>query len=547
MGIPSLFQYYYNKYKCENELMIDIEDLSKECFNHLFFDFNSLIHPCAQQILSINHSYYVTCQPLPRKIEEIERDIISNCLRYTRLLINQVLNLNKNIDGKTVYIMIDGVAPRSKMNQQRERRYKSEFFKVTNNEKSSLWDSNRITPGTSFMLKLKNSLENFVKVIKDDLGIHCIISDASDIGEGEHKIMKTISSLDSKSDKVCIYGLDADLIMLSLMKDLDIVLIRDNTFSNQLEDKKKIIDYLNIKSLKTYICKDLISLLRNNNLDSNSLINDYILICFLLGNDFLDHLPSLSIRKRGIDTIMKAYANAWKGKHLVNSTLLKDKTKWKECINLVYLKDIMYQLKNHEIYYFKKFSPDILSTQDETMATELPIDKVCFYKTDFIEYTKEDYKNRYYLYYGISDVHSVVLNYIEGLYWILGYYNGHIHNNWTWYYKYHNVPFCSDIFDVLLKTNKDKVFEYISTSTNLNNSTTFSSLKQLFMVLPKDSLCSILGDLNLDLDIYKYTLLKSKDYFPEKLYVDAINKRYLWQTKIFFDYMDDKIIDAFIT
>lgn len=552
MGIPSLFYYYYNKYNCENELMLDIEKLRLLRTNHLFFDFNSLIHPCAQQILSANNDTYLLIANIDARTHLIEREIIQHCLAYTRLLISEVMNADQHIK-KTVHITIDGVAPRSKMNQQRERRYKSEFFKHDKTDgKSCLWDSNKITPGTSFMMNLKLALIEFLQVIQDELQVTCVISDSSEIGEGEHKIMRVISSL-GVDEKVIIYGLDADLIMLSLMNTnyRNIVLIRDNSFNSQLSDEKQVIDYLDINNLRTYICKDLLTIfwdlkkVDNSSFDLQSLVIDYVLICFFLGNDFLDHLPSITIKKHGIEIIMKAYVNAWKGHHLVDSTRCKDAKLWKTSIDVVYLKDVMFQLKNHETYFFKNYRVDTLCAIDLALSVDLELnqtEKVSFYKQDLIEFHRPDYKRRYYLYYDMSDLDQVCFNYIEGLYWVLGYYNNHIHDNWSWFYRFHNAPFCSDLFDFLRKAD---ISYHIGNSKNLISSKAFSSTKQLFMVLPESSLSSILQELR-DKDFVGSTLLKAPEYFPKKLYIDAFNKRYLWQTKIFFDDLDDQVIDAFI-
>lgn len=532
---------------------MDFENLSKINANHIFFDYNSLIHPCAQQILSINKNKYVNIND-DLLTEIIESDIIDNCLLYTRYVINQV----SDNDKKNIYITIDGVAPRSKMNQQRERRYKSEFFKINNDEKSSLWDSNKITPGTCFMIKLKIALEKFA----NESLFNCIISDSSENGEGEHKIMQIINKLDV-NDRVMIYGLDADLIMLSLIhKRCDqIVLIRDNSFNNKLTDDKKVIDYLNMKNLKKHIYNDIVNSLyqykkvNSSKLDCESLIYDYLVVCFFLGNDFLDHLPSLSIKKNGIDTIMKAYSYSWKGDYLINKNKINGMN-WKSSLNLVYLKDIMYQLKNHETYFFKNFKLENLAPSETIVLTELDQQgNILFYKDNIIFRTVTDtvtdstYKNRYYTFYNIDSINNACLNYIEGIYWIFGYYNSHIHKNWIWYYQYHNTPFCSDIFEYLRSRNITYIQKEIDNSINLIPSHTFSSLKQLYMVLPKKSLQNILIELNNTSDNTSDNtnyLFKFNEYYPDKLYVDIINKRYLWQTKIFFNNMDESIIDMFI-
>ena len=139
---------------------------------------------------------------------------------------------------------VDGVAPRAKRNQQRARRFRSskdrqdlilEFIEREGRVPTELeaFDSNCITPGTAFMGRLCYSFRAWLDhKMKTDVFWRetsaIIVFSGSDVpGEGEHKVMDMIRQDQSLQNQVpkearrqlthCLYGLDADLIMLSLV------------------------------------------------------------------------------------------------------------------------------------------------------------------------------------------------------------------------------------------------------------------------------------------------------------------------------------------
>lgn len=92
---------------------------------------------------------------------------------------------------KILYMAIDGVAPRAKMNQQRSRRFRAALDAhekhIKEEELANEWrqkgldvpevsekpfDGNVITPGTDFMFRLAESLKVFLGILIK-LGIYC--------------------------------------------------------------------------------------------------------------------------------------------------------------------------------------------------------------------------------------------------------------------------------------------------------------------------------------------------------------------------------------
>jgi len=100
-----------------------------------------------------------------------------------------------------IYIAVDGVAPRAKMNQQRIRRFKTardkadailELVEKGHKAPKDPFDSNCITPGTEFMTRLNAELTEYIKKkVAYDLrwnSVNVIFSGSDVPGEGEHKI-----------------------------------------------------------------------------------------------------------------------------------------------------------------------------------------------------------------------------------------------------------------------------------------------------------------------------------------------------------------------
>ncbi|KAG6880404.1 hypothetical protein C0992_000006 [Termitomyces sp. T32_za158] len=311
-------------------------------FDNLYLDMNGIVHPCTH--------------PEGKPAPETEEEMMVEVFKYTERVVNMVR------PRRLLFMAIDGVAPRAKMNQQRSRRFRSSQEakekeearkesvalweamgkEVSEEEKNKVsWDSNAITPGTPFMTLLASSLRYWVvKKLNTDPGwktMQVIISDASVPGEGEHKIMDFIRRQRVNPGYNPNTRHDADLIMLALAThEPHFRVLREDVFANDTSpnacricgqeghyaaqctgtkadvqkkppsDQKPFI-FLDVAILREYLEVELNIPQIPIPFSLEQAIDDWVLLIFFVGNDFLPHLPSLEIREGAIDTLLKIW------------------------------------------------------------------------------------------------------------------------------------------------------------------------------------------------------------------------------------------------
>ncbi|CAM9801088.1 unnamed protein product [Chrysoparadoxa australica] len=372
MGVPAFYRWLSAKY---DKIVIDYKeetctwvegqaipvDLCKPNpngmeFDNLYIDMNGIIHPCA----------HPEGGPQP----ETEEEMYINVMKYVDRLFAAVR------PRKVLFLAIDGVAPRAKMNQQRSRRFKSaqeakekdqikaeirEDMMSRNlpvpPEDGPMWDSNVITPGTQFMHRLSEYLHYYVQLRLNTnkywRNIKVLFSDANEPGEGEHKIMSYVRRQRSQpgydpNTTHVLHGLDADLIMLGLAThEVKFAILREqvtfgrkdrekrddaakaqqaiaDSFAGKSKEKRgsfgehdgdeltsKPLQLLRVWVLREYLDVEFGCLSAPGALpfpyDFERIVDDFVFLCFFVGNDFLPHLPSLSIRDGALDFLQNVY------------------------------------------------------------------------------------------------------------------------------------------------------------------------------------------------------------------------------------------------
>lgn len=507
MGIPFYFGEVIAKSPSSRRFKTITSSLPYEC-SRLFLDFNSIIHMCSQHVIGQNHNM---------DMARLEKSIFSNIAEYTLNLIQYTG------EPSLVYIAIDGVAPRAKMSQQRKRRYMSaqrniaiETFKKQHGIPFTKWDSNCITPGTEFMSRLAQFLEHDFKVLAHAKypNIQTVyVSTADEPGEGEHKMIHYIKANPLPISNACdiVYGLDADLIMLSLTcNKSNIVLMRES--NNFIGDKSKSpFKFLVIDRLRESIIDTFDSNIKNK----DRLVFDYVFMCFFLGNDFIPSLSFLKIQESAVDVLMNIYNKVCFDEGLINY----DNQRY--IINIPVLEMFMHELKNiedemmvqaHEHFYhtvvhpprnfnniigvIKQQFPHITLKEAQSKAVKDFINDLDKFplrnKPNYNICPRNDakWRNSYYHYIFGANTPELITdacnNYIEGLIWTTNYYFNR-NANQHWYYKYSYAPCASDLYKLIVSSPSDELLSKHKELMHIHSLMGVTPCLQLLMVLPPQS------------------------------------------------------------
>ncbi|XP_072959610.1 5'-3' exoribonuclease 4-like isoform X2 [Typha angustifolia] len=536
MGIPAFYRWLVERYplsvvkvleeapKVINGVQVPVDTSSPNPngfeFDNLYLDMNGIIHPCFHPEDKVYDLYALL--PPPSSYDEVYKAVF----KY----IDHIFSLIR--PRKLLFMAIDGVAPRAKMNQQRARRFRAAkdaadaaaeaeklmnelekaSYRISQSEKPSTMDSNVITPGTEFMASLSLALRYYIQLrLNSDPGwrnIKVILSDANVPGEGEHKIASYIRAQRNlpgfdPNTRHCLYGLDADLIMLALAThEIHFSILREDVrvprkngnigklsvksnFSHKRKGQLELdreenhsmlkikFQFLHIWILRDYLEHDLRVSSASLKIDFERLIDDFVFICLFVGNDFLPHIPSLEISEGALDLLMNVYRKEFSsmGGYLTNSFEV-DLARVEHflqvvgsCESAIFRRRIQLQ-KERDIQFGaassmtkieqKNGSSWMESTQDSSnlVCRDSPSNGgSCNPMKNQMH--EEVWKERYYAEKFevkteddlVNLRRHTVMKYVEGICWFMHYYYQGV-CSWQWFYPYHYAPFASDFLDL---------------------------------------------------------------------------------------------------
>ena len=305
MGVPYFLKFVKEKYPLSFNTL---DYIFNPNFETLFIDFTQIIYQ--------NLHYFNNFQTIHSK------EVGIKIFRYIDLLVYLIK------PSKILYIAFDGVPPYAKLIQFRQHRI-NKFIKGT--LESHKLD---IYPGSRIVRKILKQLKEFIimKAKTDPLwkSFEIIIDSYNIRGEAEHKIFDYFSNFMktpnfSPNSHHCFFSRDSDMIFLLLSTHYEnICILQDNNFDPKSPESSVPSDFqfLYIKILREYILMDFFSRIGINsekiinNEKNTHIIDDFIGLLLLYGNDYIPKFPEIEQSVDSINTFLQVYSDVLLKNHI---------------------------------------------------------------------------------------------------------------------------------------------------------------------------------------------------------------------------------------
>lgn len=427
-------------------------------FTSLAIDLNADIHYCAGRIFG----YGLKGTTERRQAEETARqDPAKAEIAVFNLIWEHIEELNSVFKpSREIYIAVDGAAPMSKANQQRQRRAKASVRQAEKEE--TLFDSNSISPGTEFMRRLDAFIKKRIAERQTKMGVTNIYySNHLVPGEGEHKIMDAfrddkITTLDGRH---AIIGVDNDLIPLAMGLNVENIYF----LSGWDRDTGRLMKFMtSIDRVQSAIFVEigLRTSIEDRTptvvLPANRITSDFVLLFALIGNDFLPTMPGFYDMPYNLEALFRTYK---KWQKIPEPQRNRAYLTTEEGINIPAFYDFLHLLKAEESLLIRRFRVNanfvqysaieaatvVKGDDPEKLIVTLDMKKLQEGWWGYFERRGSEAP----LQFPRVDVEfkrKVCRMLIEGFSWFFAYYvKGPSYINWNWFYPYYWAPPLTDL------------------------------------------------------------------------------------------------------
>jgi 5'-3' exonuclease len=440
-----------------------------------------------------------------------------------------------------------------------------------------------ITPGTKFMYDIDLNVSKWITSDNPIFPPQKVYSSykSETHGEGEHKIFEYLkkyygnngqfTKLESTETKYhIIHGLDADLILLALLSDVEGIILMRHDYGN----------YVMIDRLRNHILRDLV-VDSNSNVNPKILISDFCCMMAMIGNDFLKPHMMCEKMENAIPMLVEAYHKLGKqftdleGK--INFDILNDYFKIlvdkEKGLILDHLRDAMNLIVKYrsfpaemtlaKIRKLVKIKGTLPSDEKESKEeAEKVEDYIKKNQTKVYELFRTEYNTNVVVPYSytafnkleIADIKDVIdvtntksktrnfcFRYLEGIQWNIIYYlygQNKTRNNWG--FNYHYSPLMIDIVEYmktsrsLKKLDMDKI--------KVSEQKWHGLVSQALCVIPKTKSDILPKSLQ---KYYSEEQLGLLDQFPFSYKIDYFNFENNIHSRVLINFPDiDLIIDT---
>jgi len=322
MGIEKFFVNLKSNQNCNKNITIR----STNNFDCIYNDFNSIICKTVEELeQKLNYVNYEQIYNSYNSIKEFSEE----SKKIIELYNIDVKNLNNNLDTiflktiskniytilseinkdyiKMIYIAFDGIPTMAKIVEQRRRKYTKYIldeirFRIYKKYESSVdtirkeFENKRIT--IDLTCKIDSDL---IKSLINLNNIDIIISDKTEVGEGEKKIFEHIAS-NYNTSSYLIVSPDSDVIILALLHQN---LMKIRSFDSLFNIIKNInpIEYINVDQIRLNLIDYIKNQINIYKIDERNLIpnecnivSDIIFLIQFLGNDYIPRINCLTAK-----------------------------------------------------------------------------------------------------------------------------------------------------------------------------------------------------------------------------------------------------------
>lgn len=542
MGVPRLFPWLVKNFpKAVKKFQEGEETFSVD---NLYLDANGILHKYAQLIFHYGDGKRKMNVYKDLSLEAKQRKVFS-------MFFDGIMNVADIVTPKkTLYIAIDGPAPRAKQNQQRERRFVAAKDRAERMEgvKGETFDSNSITPGTMFMHRLAQYMNYAIRYNLNSRpslrNVKVIFSPPTVPGEGEHKIMdyiRTLSDSERNTDSHCLFGPDGDLIMLTLAAHIPkMFLFREDQYNHgyyHYVDMGRIRVELNPVLGQNDGFKSKV-----RNLDD--ITNDFIVEGFFVGNDFLPKIQMFHLLEEGLELMLSSYAHTSK-KGRENFLTVDGKIYlpgFRQFISAISKNEEKFLIDQATTRNPRKTPPEP-KYRNQTLLAAITQSQKGEYSIDMQKYREGYYAKVFgednYVFDSPqfkSNLKKMCWSYLRSFVWVCEYYITGL-PSWGWAYEYHYAPLMCDFNSYIQSLEITDMPEIANFSVG-HPSLPF---EQLLSVLPPAS-ATLLPKAYRKLMLSPSSPLVEKGYYPKEFPIDYEGKLQEFQGIAILPFVDYSVI-----